>query len=191
MYTYRIVESAEEKKLIYKLRYDIYCEEKRWLDSSNYLECLENDEYDKNSIQFGAFDINNILVGSVRLILPENNMAIPIEKAFGITPNYGQKRLEVSRLVIPKDRRGLNIVIGLIRIIYSWAIKNGITHAYIISEKNLLNYIDRKGYPFKHVKDGKDYFGAYTIPACLIVSEVTDSFVEDEVAITVEIEKEE
>ncbi|MBZ9685490.1 hypothetical protein G9F72_003880 [Clostridium estertheticum] len=55
-------------------------------------------------------------------------MTIPIEKIFDITPNYNQKRLEVSRLVIPKDRRGLNIVIGLVRTIYAWAIKNGITH---------------------------------------------------------------
>jgi N-acyl-L-homoserine lactone synthetase len=189
MYTYKIVENAEEKKLIYKLRYDIYCEEKKWLDPSNYIECLENDEYDKNSLNFGAFDVNNILVGSVRLIIPEYNMAIPIEKAFEIEPNYKQKRLEVSRLVIPKDRRGLNIVIGLIRIIYFWAVKNGITHAYIISEKNLLNYIDRKGYPFKNVKEGKDYFGAYTIPACLIVSEVTDSYALDEVACTLAVVK--
>ncbi|MBK5243063.1 GNAT family N-acyltransferase [Clostridium sp.] len=187
MYIYRIVEDDEEKKLIYKLRYDIYCEEKKWLDSSNYLDCLENDEYDKNSIQFGAFDVNNILVGSVRLILPENNMAMPMEKAFDINPNYNQKRLEVSRLIIPKDRRGYNVVIGLVRTIYDWAIKNGITHAYTISERNLLNYISRKGYTFKPLKEGKDYFGGYTIPACLILSEVEDYFVKNEVACTANI----
>jgi len=184
MYTYRMVENAEEKKLIYKLRYDIYCEEKRWLDSSNYLERLESDEYDNSSIHFGAFDINNILVGSVRLIIPESNMAIPVEKAFDISPNYNQKRVEVSRLVIPKDRRGYNIVVGLVHTIFTWAIKHGITHAYVISENNLLVYLKRKGYPFKPIKDGKDYFGGYTIPACLILSEVEDCFVKDEVAIT-------
>lgn len=189
MYTYRMVESDEEKKLIYKLRYKIYCEEKKWLDSSNYLDCLENDEYDKSSIQFGAFDVDNILVGSVRLILPENNMAIPIEKAFEITPNYNQKRLEVSRLVIPKDRRGYSILMGLVRIIYAWAIKNEITHAYTISESDLLNYINRKGYPFKPIKEGKDYFGGYTIPACLIVSDVQDYFVKNNITNTVKYEK--
>ena len=186
MYTFRIVENAEEKKLIYKLRYDIYCSEKQWLESSNYLECLESDEYDKNSIHFGAFDDNNILVGSVRLIIPDKGMAIPIEKAFELAPKYDQKRLEVSRLVIPKDRRGYNLVMGLIRTIYTWAIENGITHAYIISEKNLLNYIERKGYPFTPISEGKDYFGGYTIPACLVVSDVEDYFVKGEVAVTLE-----
>ncbi len=112
-------------------------------------------------------------------------MAMPIEKAFDIPPNYNQKRVEVSRLIIPKDRRGYNIVIGLVRTIYDWAIKNGITHAYTISEENLLNYISRKGYTFKPLKEGKDYFGGYTIPACLILSEVEDYFVENEVACTV------
>ena len=82
MYTYRMVEDAEEKELIYKLRYDIYCEEKRWLDSSNYLKRIEYDKYDENSLHFGAFDVNNILVGSVRLIFPESNMPIPIEESF-------------------------------------------------------------------------------------------------------------
>jgi N-acyl-L-homoserine lactone synthetase len=184
MYTYRIVESDEEKKLIYRLRYDIYCKEKKWLDPSNYSDCLEKDEYDKSSLHFGAFDDNNMLVGSVRLIIPENKMPIPMEKAFDIDPNYNQKRVEVSRLIVPKDRRGYNIVIGLVRTIYTWASENGITHAYTISENNLLNYIKRKGYHFIPIKDGKDYFGGYTIPACLIVSDVQDNFVNKEVAIT-------
>lgn len=177
MYTYRLVEDDEEKKLIYRLRYDIYCKEKGWLDSSNYSKCLEIDKYDKCSFQFGAFDVNNILVGGVRLIFPGKNMMIPLEENFDITPILNQKRVEISRLVIPKDRRGYNILMGLVRIIYDWIIKNGITHAYTISESNLLDYISRKGYPFKSMKEGKDYFGGYTIPACLIISDVDDYFV--------------
>lgn len=180
MYTYRIVENVEEKKLIYKLRYNVYCEEKKWLDPSNYLDCLEMDEYDKSSLHFGAFDDNNILVGSVRLIIPGNRMPIPMETAFDIDPNYNQRRVEVSRLIVPKDRRGYNIVIGLVRMIYTWASENGITHAYTISEINLLNYIKRKGYHFIPVKEGKDYFGGYTIPACLVLSDVKDCVVKNE-----------
>jgi len=179
MYTYRMVESDAEKNLIYKLRYDIYCKEKRWLASSSYLKCLESDEYDKRSLHFGAFDVNNILVGSVRLIIPENNMPIPMEEIFEIVPNLNQKRVEVSRLVIPKNRRGYNILMGLVRTIYDWAIENGITHAYTISENDLLNYINRKGYPFKAIKDGKYYFGGYTIPACMILSDVKDYAVQN------------
>ena len=182
-----MVESAEEKKLIYKLRYDIYCEEKKWLDSSNYLRCIENDNYDDSSLHFGAFDINNILVGSVRLILPKNGMAIPIEKEFGFYPDCDQKKVEISRLVIPKDRRGFNILGGLLREIYNWGITNDITHAYAIVENDLLKYINRKGYPFKPITEGKDYFGAYTIPICLILSEVADSFGLDEVACTIQV----
>ena len=144
MYTYRLVDNIEEKKLIYKLRYDIYCKEKGWLDSSNYLKSLENDKYDKSSIQFGAFDVNNTLVGSVRLILPQDNMPIPIEQAFDIVTNFNQRRVEVSRLVIPKDRRGFDILLGLIRTIYEWAIDHNITHAYATIENNLLNYLVRK-----------------------------------------------
>lgn len=185
MHTYRLVENDEERKLIYKLRYDIYCEEKKWLDSSNYLECLENDEYDKNSIQFGAFDINNILVGSVRLILPYNNIKIPIEKDFEIPIAFNQKIVEISRLVIPKNRRGFSILGGLLTEIYMWGIANGITHAYAIVEKDLLNYIIRKGYPFKPITEGKDYFGAYTIPICLILGDVKDRVIKNEVACTI------
>ena len=179
MYTYRMVESTEEKKLIYKLRYDIYCEEKKWLDSSNYLRCIENDKYDDSSLHFGAFDINNVLVGSVRLILPKNGMAIPIEKAFGFYPDCNQKKVEISRLVIPKDRRGFNILGGLLREIYNWGITNDITHAYAIVENDLLKYINRKGYPFKPITEGKDYFGAYTIPICLILSDVKDRVIKN------------
>jgi len=187
MYTYRIVENAEEMKLIYKLRYDIYCEEKRWLASSRYLKCLESDKYDKISLHFGAFDVNNILVGSVRLILPIDNMLIPLEETFEIFPDIDQKRVEVSRLVIPKDRRGYYISMGLIRTIYDWAIKNGITHAYAIIENDFMIYINRKGYPFIPIKEGKDYFGGYTIPTCLILSDVDDYFVKNRIASMMEI----
>lgn len=182
MYTYRIVENVEEKKLIYKLRYDIYCKEKGWLDSSNYSRHLENDKYDKSSIQFGAFDINNILVGSVRLILPQDNMTIPIEEVFEIIPKFNQKRVEVSRLVIPKNRRGFDILMGLIRTIYEWAIDNNMTHAYATIETNLLNYLVRKSYPFKTIKEGKNYFGGYTIPTCLILGDVEDNIVLNRIA---------
>ena len=89
--------------------------------------------------------------------------------------------MEVSRLVIPKDRRGYNISMGLIRTIYEWAIKNGMTHAYSIIENDLLNYINRKGYPFKPIKEGKDYFGGYTIPTCLILSDVEDYFIKNKI----------
>lgn len=174
MYTYRIVENFEEKELIYNLRYAIYCEEKKWLHSSNYLKCVEKDKYDESSLHFGAFDINNILVGSVRLILPKNEMAMPIEKFFKFYPDFSQRKVEISRLVIPKDRRGLNILGGLLCEIYHWGITNDITHAYAIVENNLLNYINRKGYPFKAIGDGQDYFGGYTIPICLILSDVKD-----------------
>ncbi|HEY8804825.1 MAG TPA: acyl-homoserine-lactone synthase [Clostridium sp.] len=183
MYTYRIAEVAEEIKLIYKLRYDIYCKEKGWLSSSSYLKHLESDKYDKSSLQFGAFDVNNILVGSVRLIIPGNNMQIPIEESFEIVPNLDQKRVEVSRLVIPKDRRGYNISMGLIRTIYEWAIKDGMTHAYAIIENDFMIYINRKGYPFKPIKEGKDYFGGYTIPTCLILSDVDDYFIKNKMTV--------
>lgn len=172
-----MVKDDEEMKLIYRLRYDIYCEEKKWLSSSDYLRCLENDKYDKNSLHFGAFDENNILVGSVRLILPDINMLLPFEEIFEIEPNFDEKRAEVSRLVIPKDRRGYNISMGLIRTIYEWGINNNMTHAYSIIENDFMIYINRKGYPFKPIKEGKKYFGGYTIPTCLILSDVKDYFV--------------
>lgn len=179
MYTYRLVENIEEKQLIYKLRYDIYCKEKGWLDSSNYVEGLETDKYDESSIHIAAFDIDNILVGSVRMIIPETDMPLPIEECFEIGKDFTQDRFEVSRLVIPKDRRGITISIGLIRTIYDWAIENKMTHAYAIIENNFMIYLNRIGYPFKPIKEGKDHFGGYTIPTCFILSEVADYFVKN------------
>lgn len=172
MYEYRIVNTDEEKKLIYELRYDVYCKEKKWLDSSNYPECLENDKYDKNSIHFGAFDVNNTLVGSVRLILPTNELPLPIEGTFEIDLAPNQKRFEISRLVIPQDRRGFTVFNGLIEALYYWGVENKITHVYAILENGLLKYTRRKCLPFNPMKEGKDYFGAFTIPVCLIVSEL-------------------
>ncbi len=170
IYKFRTITKEYDKYLMFKLRYEVYCLENKWLDSSNYHDGCEIDEYDEVSEYIGAYE-GDTLVGSVRLILPKENMLLPIEKNFNIEPNKNYNRLELSRLIVPQNQRGINISSGLFHSVTQWFIHNNYSLAYTIAEDSLLNLMNKSGYNFKRLSEGKFYFGALTFPTFYILTE--------------------
>lgn len=52
----------------YRLRYEVFCRQRRLIPPSDYADGLETDEYDRTSIHIGAFDMRGDLVGVMRLV---------------------------------------------------------------------------------------------------------------------------
>src|SRR5436190_16908318 len=75
---FRIVQ-ADTPELIrasYRLRYDVYCVEHPFLDSSHYLDDLETDEYDGHSLHALLQHVpSGAFMGTVRLIMPKPGTA--------------------------------------------------------------------------------------------------------------------
>ncbi len=95
---------------LYRLRYQVYCDECGFEKPEDHPNGLETDEFDEVSSHFCAFNRDTReIIGTARIILPSEK-AFPIEKHFSIDPKTvaaidHNKIGEISRLAISKDFR--------------------------------------------------------------------------------------
>jgi len=107
--------SEELKKEVYKLRYQVYCVENSFLDSTHYQEAMESDEFDKHSCHYLIYHRKlNVYMATTRLILPEKNnpdKLFPIEihskidNVDALTHVSRHSLAEASRFCISKEFR--------------------------------------------------------------------------------------
>ncbi len=95
---------------LYRLRYQVYCDECGFEKPEDHPNGLETDEFDEVSSHFCAFNRDTReIIGTARIILPSEK-AFPIEKHFSIDRKTvaaidHNKIGEISRLAISKDFR--------------------------------------------------------------------------------------
>jgi N-acyl amino acid synthase of PEP-CTERM/exosortase system len=106
----RFDENPSMNRELFSLRFKVYCLECGFLDPKEYADELETDEFDNRSVHFTAHNLENELVGSVRLVLPAFEERFPFEDhclelfADGFRPPRQQSG-EVSRLVVKQNYR--------------------------------------------------------------------------------------
>lgn len=96
-------------KEIFRMRYEVYCEEYNYLDARNYKDGLETDEYDHSSVHFAAFNQEKDLIGTVRLVQPDEHQLYPFESHCTLYEDFRfpprEKAGEISRLIVTKRYR--------------------------------------------------------------------------------------
>jgi len=108
--TFKVADSPELLDQIFRLRYEIYVEECKFIHKDTCPEGKETDKFDPYSIHFAALDQNENLVGALRLVV-DSPFGFPLEeKADYSLPlekhNFFRNNIaEISRLVISKKYR--------------------------------------------------------------------------------------
>lgn len=96
-------------KEIFKLRYEVYCVERHFLEASECPEGLETDDYDDCAIHFAAYTLDDNIIGTVRLVQPHPGQEYPFESHCAPFPEFTapdrETAAEVSRLVVRKTFR--------------------------------------------------------------------------------------
>jgi len=106
-FTFRKFTSPKNKEAIYRLRYQVYCQECAFIRAEDHPQGLEHDSFDHYSAHFAAMD-NQGMVGTVRLIL-NSDFGFPIQDFSQEGFNHFTKGIpkrcigEISRLVISKN----------------------------------------------------------------------------------------
>lgn len=95
-----------------ELRYQVYCLECAYLSPDDYPQEQESDVHDAHAAHFYAYDLNQELVGYVRLIRPDANQRFPFQDHCSTTPAgltlpLPRDAAEVSRLILRRDYRRL------------------------------------------------------------------------------------
>lgn len=158
---------------IAKLRYQIYCEELNFLDSSKYPDKKETDEYDHRSVHI-AVKVGKQLGGYTRVILAGDGK-LPIFENFPIALENGGVSCEISRFMIaPGFRRNPSIRREIFSLLAKETLRvveeNRVDRVYAVVEEWLYNSLRKRGFNFIKLADGMNHMGAFTYPTLLKVS---------------------
>ena len=146
----RVLDSSNKAEMAdaRMFRHKIFLEELGWslVDSTGQ----EVDEYDRNSVHFGAFSDSDELVGYCRLILPKSGFMIEKEFADLVDPTYYIRKevdtVEISRFAIPKEIRGKQegfmVIAVLLRCVYQWARINKVRYIYGVCASDHLKFVE-------------------------------------------------
>ena len=94
---------------VFRLRHDVYCVERAFLDPAQFCCGMELDCYDEAATHFAAHTLDGSLVGTVRLVAPSAGLPYPFElhcrtfDGFRLPPR--PLCAEVSRLVVRRSHR--------------------------------------------------------------------------------------
>jgi N-acyl amino acid synthase of PEP-CTERM/exosortase system len=196
MFDSRIAELQQTQAL----RYQVYCEERRFLPAEDYPDRVEIDEYDPHSIHFGSFDAAGELVGTVRIV-QRNPLGFPMMRHCAIDVDACRvldripRVAEISRLAISRDFHGegdglrgietagaiidsrlrrshrQSVVVSLYRAIYQASRRNEISHLLAAMEVTLRRLLGKFHFPFVQIGPPADYFGP-VVPFVLDLDEL-------------------
>jgi N-acyl amino acid synthase of PEP-CTERM/exosortase system len=172
----------------YRLRYQVYCRERKFLNADDYPLGLEIDEYDAFSVHIGAIDRNGELAGTARVVM-SGPLGLPLFRYCTLFTADAElyrpgQVVEVSRLSVSRsykrrtgddgygcrepldrsalaDRRRLDgqVLLTLLKGVYHVSRHLGATHWLAATEKSLLRILTRYGFPSRRIGPESDYFG--------------------------------
>jgi N-acyl amino acid synthase of PEP-CTERM/exosortase system len=188
-FTGLVIDAAPELlRESYRLRYQVYCLDRRFLPAEDYPDGLEVDVYDGHSVHLGVVTSTGELAATARLV-ELSDAGLPMLDHCSIftdeTSLFDTTRhvVEISRLVSPKysrragdgyyslqgatdrrdgeERRGnVEPVLTLYKTIYQTSKRRGFTHWLAASEKSLYRLLVRYGFPFRAIGPETDYHGS-------------------------------
>lgn len=151
----------------YRLRYQVYCLESRFLPPEDYPDGMEVDLYDPHSVHLGVLNSAGELAATARLV-QLSAVGLPLLDYCSIfsheTSLYDPARrvVEISRLVSQNGderQRNSKLVLALYKAIYQTSKRRGFTHWLAASEKPLMRLLVRIGFPFRAIGPETDYHG--------------------------------
>jgi N-acyl-L-homoserine lactone synthetase len=165
----RIDHDAALLESSYRLRYQVYCVERGFLNPGDYPDRLERDEFDRFSLHIGVMQDDCELIATSRLV--KVSMAgLPLFRHCDIFPHehelYREENrvAEISRLCMSRELRdgqsgGSRIALSLYRATYQASKRFGLTHWLVAMEPSLHRLLAALGVPFRAIGPVTDYFG--------------------------------
>jgi N-acyl amino acid synthase of PEP-CTERM/exosortase system len=176
----------------YRLRYQVYCLERRFLRAEDYPNGLEIDVFDRHAVHLGVLNTDGEVVATARLVQPSAS-GLPLFDHCSIFPeerslhDAERRVVELSRLCMsrnynrragdgfhslqgasdrsegPERRSGLDLVFALFKSCYQASKRRHFTHWIAAHEEALQRLMARKyGFTFRKIGPETDYYGQVT-----------------------------
>ncbi len=172
----------DEKELreIYRIRYKVYCEEYHYLDSSNYPDHEEKDEYDQSALHLVVRHKSGDLAAISRLILG-SPIGLPIQQHFQIDINIPAESMsttaEISRLVVARTYRRRHLLLILIKGMYLLVRQKGINDVFCVLDDRLIPNLRDIGIPL-HKAGPQSVYQGLTTPFLIHTNELEETMQE-------------
>lgn len=173
-----LADTPDLRSMVYRLRYNVYCQELGHESPDKFPDGLERDNYDSHSIHCLLLHRRTgRYIGCVRLVLSAPNHAhtkFPFEAICSYNPKehreIGEPYAEVSRLAVvshfrkncadsPENRYLPLIAIGLCLAATSIAIHLGIESVFAVMEPRLARYLRQFGIHFMQISALFEFHG--------------------------------
>jgi N-acyl-L-homoserine lactone synthetase len=165
-FTFILCETAEQIESAKRLRHEVFCLEKGWIDQAAYVGDAESDEYDDDAVHFLALE-NGVPVGTSRYLLGERT-ELPAAKylsleQFDVAP---YEVVEVSRLATRPQGRSQDafVFVGLTLRMWEWAMEHSVTVWLAVADVPLYHMLTRMKMPLIAKGRPVDYLGSKCVP---------------------------
>ncbi len=146
-YEFKIAQTQFELDAVYKLSWDIYGNEFKYINPDEYPGSKYSDKYDKYSVVFICLR-KNMVIGTLRLIL-DSPLGFYLERDFPIvSPHVLRTTIaELSRFVVLKKYRGGTqfVSFGLLQAAIKFNKTKGIMYWYVLMGKRIKKSFDKYG----------------------------------------------
>jgi N-acyl-L-homoserine lactone synthetase len=150
----------------YRLRYQVYCLERFFLDPDAYPDEREIDEFDAYSVHLGVIDARGDLAGTARLVTG-NPLGFPMFQHCALFPDVHTLRephvvaVEVSRVAISRSYARLRFepFLSLVKAMVQGARRAGATHLMGATDAALHRWLTHFGLPYRVSGPSVDYYG--------------------------------
>lgn len=199
MFYVKRVQIKSEVERLYALRYQVYCNEKMFLNPKDYPDGLEHDEYDSSAIHLGAYGPGDTVIGSLRLVR-STKMHFPIFDHCKIddlpTDASSLEFAEISRLMISKRKRSStrktdalppfrietqrkdfsdfgisNLLMELFKVMFSYSKQRNIKYWLAAMEPSMMRLLQRYHFNFRPIGPMTDYYGQ-VVPCIASLAEI-------------------
>jgi N-acyl amino acid synthase of PEP-CTERM/exosortase system len=163
----------------YRLRYQVYCLERKFLPAVNFPDGLEMDDFDRHSVHVGAIDAVGALAGTARVVkVTAAGPGLPLfqhckifaEETELLDPD--NTVVEISRLSMSRgyrhssrngrpERRAVrrDVFLALFKAVYQATKRMDATHWVVLTEPSLQRLLAYYGFPFRAIGPECDYGG--------------------------------
>ena len=164
----------------YRLRYQVYCVERQFLDAAMYPDQRETDEFDDYSVHVGAVDAQGELAATARGIRA-NPRGFPMLRHCAFYPEvqtFDSPQLvlvEASRVSISRNyqRRRGSPLIPLVKAVMQAAKRLGATHLIGANEAAFHRWLVHYGLPYRIAGPVVDYYGP-VVPCVMSLHELDE-----------------
>jgi N-acyl-L-homoserine lactone synthetase len=161
-----LARSPRDLECAYRLRFRTAADA-GWISAAQFTSGMEKDKYDDSALQIVALE-DDVVVGTIRIILPATGHSLPIEESFAWQASPPGRIVQVGRLCRdPNCNSGMRVFYGLITKVWVEMRKRNFTECCGIASLDMIRRYEQLGFEVVPVAPPRIYCGEKRWPVLI------------------------